>query len=339
METRKVMKRTRWVIIALLLVGLGMCVGLWCLAVGSGGPPGLAFASETGEQSSAAEDVKKASSQPSGTNQGREAADKAASGQQTSNKEKEAEAEVLKEFGEKAGKPIDSGFVFFDGRYLDAPYIVRRRGLKVFINDAVVFECSQWPLPDLTAKKDPGFPEGLTEKHSLEDLWTKEGPWKGHSSRKYLYLHQHFPEDVAIKKLAEYYKSLPFVKSVTYHDRVSLRIEQKNGGGAVADVGAPTPGSVSSGEFTKKDVLERLKRRRQRFEKHLKTWGCYFFFSNGQKLSLGPRKSANDLNLIVEILRSKKPKKEKISLLQRLRVCPPRDLNYFSALVSKFQTS
>ena len=35
-------------------------------------------------------------------------------------------------------KPINSGFVFIDGKYIETPYVVKRKGDKVYINNEIV---------------------------------------------------------------------------------------------------------------------------------------------------------------------------------------------------------
>ena len=34
----------------------------------------------------------------------------------------------------KSGTPINSGFVFIDGKYIEPPYEVKRKGLAIYIN-------------------------------------------------------------------------------------------------------------------------------------------------------------------------------------------------------------
>ena len=45
-----------------------------------------------------------------------------------------AEGQLIADFGVKTGKPVDRGFVFFDGRYIEAPYVVMRIGIAIYIN-------------------------------------------------------------------------------------------------------------------------------------------------------------------------------------------------------------
>ena len=242
---------------------------------------------------------------------------------------------LVEELGRTDGNSVNSGFVFFDGRYIDPPYIVSRQGLEVFINDVTVKKWSQWPLPDYSIKEDPGLPEGLTEKNSMDDIR------RGHAARKFRYLHQHFPEDVAMKKMAEYYRQLPFVESVAPErlgDFGDLVVKMKNGDVELIDVRRLPPDSVSAGWLTAQDVLNTLERCRRRFENRLKKGDCFFFFSNGGELSFGKMKVSKDLRLIVAILRSKRSHDEKVALLERLSVLPPKTVAFHS-LVTNFRAS
>ena len=68
------------------------------------------------------------------------------------------EAAAVKALGVVEDKPIDSGFVFIDGVYVEAPYTVSRRGRQLFINDILIYQWAEWPLMDRHVKEDPGPP-------------------------------------------------------------------------------------------------------------------------------------------------------------------------------------
>jgi len=110
----------------------------------------------------------------------------------------------VKELGGITGTSINSGFIFIDGRYLDAPYIVSRKGLGIFVNDVFVKKSAvQWPPVDMRVKEDPGFPslDGITENTTFDEFtkkcWAQLAP-------KCRYLHQTLPQDIAIRKIKEY---------------------------------------------------------------------------------------------------------------------------------------
>ena len=45
-----------------------------------------------------------------------------------------AEDLMVERFGMSRAEPVYTGYVFINGRYLDAPYIVEQRGVGLFIN-------------------------------------------------------------------------------------------------------------------------------------------------------------------------------------------------------------
>jgi len=245
-------------------------------------------------------------------------------------------ADQLKKFGETVGKPVESGFVFVDGRYINAPYRVCRRGLRILISDTPIAEWKQRPLPDeeqKAASDDPGMPKGISEKSSWDDYCKL-----GHGALKYRYLEQHFGSDGAMPRMLEYYRQLPFVKSVTLkraRDFSSVLIKCRNGGEELVDLRGLRP----SGDIrTKKDIVDTLDGRRLHFEERLKAGACFFLSTKGPTLWFGRKKAARDLNLIVGILRSEKALEEKRSLLQRMGMLPPHPTG-FSALLTSFKGS
>jgi hypothetical protein len=249
----------------------------------------------------------------------------------------------LAQLGATEGKPVDSGFVFLKGAYLEKPYVVSRRGRTIYINNQPIYQWDRWPLPDLRVDQDPGLPQGLNETSAFEDLRDRANPMNGHSARKLRYLYQHFPADIAMQKMAEYYSQLPFVQSVT---RVRpdcpdiLRIRTKSGKEILCGITQGPPDSAFSWRFTNKDLVQSLNQGRLQYENRLKMGDCYFLFGNCEQISLGTRKAARDLGLIVQVLRSPRPKEEKVALLQRMEFLPPPSrgrLQRFDALLDNFQ--
>ncbi|MBN1294195.1 MAG: hypothetical protein JXB48_20335 [Candidatus Latescibacteria bacterium] len=75
-------------------------------------------------------------------------------------------------FGKKESKPINSGFFFWKGRYINAPYIVKKIGLSIYINDIIIIK--PVPYPDRIQrnfpKKKPELPQGLTNQSEPDDI-------------------------------------------------------------------------------------------------------------------------------------------------------------------------
>jgi len=56
----------------------------------------------------------------------------------------EVTSEAITALGVTEGKAQANGFVFFDGRYIQAPYTISRRGNGLYVNRFAVLESSEW---------------------------------------------------------------------------------------------------------------------------------------------------------------------------------------------------
>ncbi|HUS45417.1 MAG TPA: hypothetical protein VM219_05240 [Phycisphaerae bacterium] len=252
------------------------------------------------------------------------------------------EENAIKELGVKEGESVDSGFIFFDGRYIDAPYTVSQRGRRLFVNEVMIYQWDRWPLPDLRVDEDPGYPPGLTEKSIMDDVIkgnSENSPWQ----RKGRYLDQHFPPDVARQKLADWFRGLPFVESVEFVGRTSnIKIKMKNGKEQGVGLSPPPAESSYSWHFTNKDIVKGLEYDRNKYEAYLKKGKAVFIFSKGHPVTMIRKKAARDLGLMTEILRSDRTKEEKIDLLQRMEFLRPPSMGgneMFMPLITQFQAS
>jgi hypothetical protein len=239
------------------------------------------------------------------------------------------------ELGENEGNPLQSGFVFHDGRYVEQPYRVNRKGLAVYINGTMVRKSLQWPPEDTHVSEDPGFPQGVSEDMTFDVFVTQHF---GHYNRKWRYLHQNFPSETAVQKIREYYEALPFVREVTLKDDVTIQVTTRNGEERLIDVGPP-PHNPLGDPPTKENAIREVDASRKHYERRLKQGYCLFLFSGGGELSFGDRKAMQDLPEAVDVLRSGKSKKEKLSELQRLKILPPQYPEAWESIVTNFQSS
>jgi beta-lactamase regulating signal transducer with metallopeptidase domain/HEAT repeat protein/Leucine-rich repeat (LRR) protein len=67
-------------------------------------------------------------------------------------------ASAVKDFGVSRQGPIETGYFIYEGKYIDAPYYVERRGLDTYVNDNLVRRGPAWPqtLPDSEMKVASG---------------------------------------------------------------------------------------------------------------------------------------------------------------------------------------
>ena len=83
--------------------------------------------------------------------------------------------------GEKAEPEIRTGCVVYGGKYLKPPYVVKRMGNEVFINERSIRWFVPWPIPKSVVtcetKVMPTIPDGINENSSEFDeiVWKYEG--------------------------------------------------------------------------------------------------------------------------------------------------------------------
>ena len=83
--------------------------------------------------------------------------------------------------GERAEPEICTGCVVYGGKYLKPPYVVKRMGNEVFINERSIRWFVPWPIPKSVVtcetKVMPTIPDGINENSSEFDeiVWKYEG--------------------------------------------------------------------------------------------------------------------------------------------------------------------
>ncbi len=122
---------------------------------------------------------------------------------------------AVEDLGVTKGEPIETGFLFVDGKYIDAPYVVERRGVDIYVNDVLVQRGREYPPYDYRVETDPGdppadippfgpIPKGV-DGRGRDTYWSK----------KARYLVQHYDETTACEMLIAVYRKSPFIKEVT----------------------------------------------------------------------------------------------------------------------------
>jgi hypothetical protein len=224
--------------------------------------------------------------------------------------------------------------VFFDGRYIEAPYRVSRRGVGLFINEIRLRDLGKWPpLKVDEVTEDPGVPTGLTKNSKFDDLSIPGTPDAWHS-RKFRWLMKQYAPDEARERFIEYVQSLPFVKKVEPLGHQMVMVEYYSGG----KVGLNLTRSNYTPP-TKDQLVKGMESSRSYLEGELAKGVCFFFFTKGPEISCSGGKAARELGLIAEILRSARPKEEKALLLQRLGLLPGAAFGSLEKFLTSFQAS
>ncbi len=138
--------------------------------------------------------------------------------------------EVLRQMGEWTGDPIETtnSFVFMDGHYLHPPYIFRRQGATVWLNDRIlqkdllvhgVYQSRQSAIPDKLQKRAPEPVDGEASRQGLSprELWALK--------QYILWFYSQNDFQTATTKTVEALKSFPYIKDVDVKSRYFSEIE------------------------------------------------------------------------------------------------------------------
>ncbi|MFO7789834.1 MAG: PKD domain-containing protein [Bacteroidales bacterium] len=115
----------------------------------------------------------------------------------------------------KAG-PINSGFVFIDGKYIEPPYTIKRQGLTVKVNGKQILKMSK-PKSPYNFKKRPKMPiEAINKNSGLDEIYKPEHPVY---DKRFIYIiESYFLEkyryEIACDSIKNFYMALPNVKSI-----------------------------------------------------------------------------------------------------------------------------
>ena len=140
-------------------------------------------------------------------------------GKENKNKEFEKENRQYQEEIKRKNKVEGdkySGWVFIDGKYIDAPYTVKRKGLAIYINGIQVTK-------EFEPEKDPfaingkvGYPPNLNDSSSLDDLLKIINKELGISyfEANCNYFSKNYNAEDALDSIVQYYKNAPNILSV-----------------------------------------------------------------------------------------------------------------------------
>ncbi len=142
------------------------------------------------------------------------------------------------EFGTAKSEPINTGFFFFDGKYIEAPYVVERRGLDTYINDCLVRKGPEWPPYDYRVSEAPGDPPA--DESPLGPVPKGVDPRDSYWARKARFLWQHYGEEQGRQMLRDAYKASPAVAAISEDPETGRpRLTDKYGKTGVMDMMVP----------------------------------------------------------------------------------------------------
>jgi hypothetical protein len=200
----------------------------------------------------------------------------------------------VKELGVKTGNPIHSGFFFWEGKYVEPPYVVERKGGDILINGIVVSPSPPWPPRDFSIQDDPGEPPpGI-------------GPRDRYWRRKWHYLSSQMKVVEARQRMiGTYKKATTFDTNVGPDGRVTLTEHET---GDEIPVGLTDSWKMAIQD--KQTWLKNRESKRDYYERFLRHGDVLSLFRSGEMI-LGGKEAIT----LLEVLLSDRSQSEKITSL------------------------
>ncbi|HUV64986.1 MAG TPA: hypothetical protein VMW24_13895 [Sedimentisphaerales bacterium] len=243
----------------------------------------------------------------------------------------EQEYTALEARQDSSAKGIDTGFVFIDGRYVDAPYTVTRFGGQVLVNGVLVEQHVEPPAAEGEPADDsnPQLPDSITRDTSIYD---KE--FVDYIRKKISYVQAHHSPEQERSIMQKVYENLPFVKEATLTKDNPGVLHIVTHSGETDDIALVIPRRKRN---TKPPAI-RAEEAKRNIEDRLSKGDCFFLFSSGGSIRFGREKVREILPGIVKVLRSRKSFQEKIAALHRFGLTAV-DKDSFQNIITGFAAS
>lgn len=220
------------------------------------------------------------------------------------------DVEDITEFGTSKSEPIDSGFYFHEGKYIDTPYVIERRGLNIYINDILLMPGPEWLIYDFKVETDPGDPPDGS--YPFDKIPANTDSRDTYWEKKWRYLYSHFEYETAKKIMFETYKKSSDISNVYWSDKLTDTVCVVNKSGREKLISL----SLLNNDYAlnppkKEDLIERMEDEKQFHENRFKN-NVAVFKKKGTTLVLSGEGAAN----IIEILLSDSSDSEKLEILK-----------------------
>ncbi len=244
------------------------------------------------------------------------------------------DADLVRTFGTARSEPVDAGFYFRTGTYVEAPYIVERRGLDIYIDGHLISKGPEWPPYDYRVDEDPGDPPDGSSPFDSRD---KHGdPRDSFWAKKWRYLMAHYAHEKAKRIMLETYLKCPEVKEVNWHEvdpDVAIVVGVS---GARKNLSLRSMSMFSRAPITEKEMLERREKKREFYAKMLSSPVALFdvVSRGGAELYIPESKVIQAIKALV----SEKTYKQKVSALASLGIMHPKS-HVLQRIVKEFRGS
>jgi len=235
---------------------------------------------------------------------------------------------TIEAFGVKRGEPINKGFFFSDGKYVDVPYVVERRGTDIYVNDHLLHRGMGLPSYDYTVSEDPGEPPSDTSPFDPvpENVDYRDTYW----SRKLRYLLSHHPREDAVRMMLETWRKCTKVDRADVDENDPFRAILLSTDGRRKTVILTMSESILKPAWTKEQILEMREKDHELYENALRANAA--IFDIGPEITCPSSIAVQAMN----ILMSSNSVQEKIEALRARSIGP--DVVH-DKLVTKFRGS
>jgi len=223
----------------------------------------------------------------------------------------------IDEFGTKDGDPVDDGYIFIDGEYIESPYVVSRIGLGLFINTEMVHSPTRIPVQNTTAQdtsyKDPNIPFTITKDSSSFDPDIIE--YLGH---KRAYLLRDYSKEQVTQLMVQVYNDLPCVESARMDPDDSGVVVVVWSDGTHDRIRQFPPLGRRQLKMDSQSILNRIEYERANFENCLQKGDYYFLFSQAGHITGNKTSAEMILPKLIPILQASSPIEEKLLNAKKL---------------------
>jgi hypothetical protein len=242
----------------------------------------------------------------------------------------------------KIGKSVNSGYLFYDGGYVEAPYEFTRRGFAVFVNGHKIY-FPEGAIKYLLRNRNienvniAEIPKNIT----YEEFNNPEKPWGAYEAKTIENIIEKYPQDY-MRHIVSFYRKLPFIKKVSVDESIpnSIDIETYRGDKTGVDFNSFLNGENEKAIPVTKSDVEKLveKECAEKNRKALEKGCCVFLFSSSPaRFVMPPGDVMNNLPEIIDVLKSADSDNLKINKLYRLRVFPDRKNEMARVIVDNFK--
>lgn len=195
-------------------------------------------------------------------------------------------------------QPISNGFVFVEGHYVEAPYVVSRKNLAIYINDQLISDYT--PLVKEIPKPENELPSLSVSINGGSSPYDKNVA--DYVVRVQTYLSSHYKRDEIADEMEKMYRALPCVKDVHRNsDRTSATVTYTDGSTINENLIPLTRKPV----ITPTNAVEYVGRDCRNYADRLQDGVVYSFsHKGGRKHSFGANTAKEVLPGVVKVLRS-----------------------------------